>query len=88
MTRLIEDTPLATPAAILLGLESLAERWDPILERAASEGSGEPLPQSNHALIEILLGWVSFRRSLAAQLAVLPDPPRPTTVRATAGWLR
>lgn len=80
--------PLSTPAAILLGLEALARRFDPILEHAATDVSDEVLLADDHALVAILLGWMSFRRTVSSRLAALPDPPPLPSTPARAGWLR
>ncbi len=96
MTRAVDDAPLATPAAMLLGLEALAEHWDPILAQAMrEEGHGcgddrsvEPGAPSDHGLIAILLGWISLRRTVTAQIARLPDASPPAAALARSGWLR
>lgn len=66
------------PLHLLLGLVSLARRLDPLLGAPGSPGPPEPPPSApapdarGDALIYLLLGVISLRRTLLAEL----DPLR------------
>ncbi|XXX77465.1 hypothetical protein WMF30_01650 [Sorangium sp. So ce134] len=86
------------PLHLLLGLVSLARRLDPLLDApdapepppgtAASPGAASPggtaADARGDALIYLLLGAISVRRTLLAELAPLRDARREEARRAEA----